>query len=122
MEDGRERNGMDRDEVYSKAVRAGKRTYFFDVKSTRKNEQYLIITESKKRMLNDGRFIYDKHKIFVYKEDLENFADGLAEILEYMMNFNSEESPNGNIDNRPTYTPPNSNPNFTDISFEDLDK
>ncbi len=120
MEDGRERNGMDRDEVYSKVVRAGKRTYFFDVKSTRKNEHYLIITESKKRMLNDGRFIYDKHKIFVYKEDFENFADGLTEILEYMKNFISEETPNGNIDNRSTYTPPTTN--FTDISFEDLDK
>ncbi len=122
MEDGRERNGMDRDEVYSKVVRAGKRTYFFDVKSTRKNEQYLIITESKKRMLNDGRFIYDKHKIFVYKEDLENFADGLAEILEYMKDFISEETPNGNIDNHTSFTPPTSNSNFTDISFEDLDK
>lgn len=71
----------DREEVYSKKVRAGKRTYFFDVKATRANDYYLTITESKKR-LEDGVFI--KHKIFLYKEDFEKFVEGLNETVEYI--------------------------------------
>ena len=63
-----ERSG---DDVYSKPVRAGKRTYFFDVKATKGNDYYLTITESKRRIEKDGRFAYDKHKIFLYKEDFE---------------------------------------------------
>jgi hypothetical protein len=58
-------------EVFSRAVRAGKRTYFFDVKATRRNDYFLTITESKKRFQRDGRFFYEKHKIYLYKEDLE---------------------------------------------------
>jgi len=76
-----ERNGED---VYSKPVRAGKRTYFFDVKSTKGNDWYLTITESKRRVERDGRFSYDKHKIFLYKEDFEKFADGLQEVVDYI--------------------------------------
>jgi len=64
----KERSG---DDVYSKPVRAGKRTYFFDVKTTKGNDYYLTITESKRRVEKDGRFVYDKHKIFLYKEDFE---------------------------------------------------
>lgn len=71
----------EREEVFSKKVRAGKRTYFFDVKSTRSNDYYVTITESKKR-LEDGVFV--KHKIFLYKEDFEKFAEGLAETVEYI--------------------------------------
>lgn len=71
----------EREEVYSKKVRAGKRTYFFDVKATRSNDYYVTITESKKR-LEDGVFI--KHKIFLYKEDFEKFAEGLKETIEYI--------------------------------------
>ena len=73
----------DREEVYSKKVRAGKRTYFFDVKATRANDYYLTITESKKR-LEDGVFI--KHKIFLYKEDFEKFVEGLNETVDYIKN------------------------------------
>ena len=73
-----------REEVFSKAVRAGKRTYFFDVKATRRNEYYLTITESKKRSDSHGNAYYEKHKIFLYKEDFEKFSDGLAEILDYI--------------------------------------
>jgi len=62
MEEGFEKNGSDREEIFSKAVRAGKRTYFFDVKSTRGNDYYLTITESKKRFGDDGKFFYEKHK------------------------------------------------------------
>ena len=73
-----------REEVFSKAVRAGKRTYFFDVKATRRNEYYLTITESKKRSDHNGNAFYEKHKIFLYKEDFEKFAEGLKEIVEYI--------------------------------------
>ncbi|GAB1373495.1 hypothetical protein MASR1M46_03750 [Bacteroidales bacterium] len=69
INDSQERNG---DDVFSKPVRAGKRTYFFDVKATKNNDYYLTITESKRRVDRDGRFVYDKHKIFLYKEDFEN--------------------------------------------------
>ena len=77
-----ERSG---DEIYSKPVRAGKRTYYFDVKSTKgNNDFYLTITESKRRIEQDGRYSYDKHKIFLYKEDFEKFAEGLEEAVEYI--------------------------------------
>ena len=71
----------EREEVFSKKVRAGKRTYFFDVKSTRSNDYYITVTESKKR-LEDGIFV--KHKIFLYKEDFEKFAEGLKETVDYI--------------------------------------
>lgn len=67
-------------EVFSKSVRAGKRTYFFDVKSTKGNDLYLTITESKK-VLNNGRETFQKHKIFLYKEDFEKFKEGFEEAL-----------------------------------------
>lgn len=68
-------------EVFSKVVRAGKRTYFFDVKSTKGNDLYLTITESKKSVV-DGREVYQKHKIFLYKEDFEKFQEGINEALD----------------------------------------
>ena len=71
----------DREEVYSKAVKAGKRTYFFDVKATRNNDYYLIITESKKKFDKDGVSSYEKHNIFLYKEDFEKFAEGLEDAV-----------------------------------------
>jgi len=74
-------DNREREEVFSKKVRAGKRTYFFDVKATRSNDYYVTITESKKR-LEDGVFI--KHKIFLYKEDFEKFAEGLKETVDYI--------------------------------------
>jgi hypothetical protein len=74
-------DNRDREEVFSKKVRAGKRTYFFDVKATRSNDYYVTITESKKR-LEDGVFV--KHKIFLYKEDFEKFAEGLKDTIEYI--------------------------------------
>ena len=76
-----ERSGED---IYSKPVRAGKRTYFFDVKATKGNDYYLTITESKRKVDNNGRFAYDKHKIFLYKEDFEKFAEGLEEVIRYI--------------------------------------
>ncbi len=73
-----------RQEIFSKAVRAGKRTYFFDVKSTRKDEYYLTITESKKRYEEEGKFHFEKHKIFLYKEDFEKFIEGVNEAIGYI--------------------------------------
>lgn len=74
-------DNKEREEVFSKKVRAGKRTYFFDVKATRSGDYYLTLTESKKR-LEDGVFV--KHKIFLYKEDFEKFAEGFTETIDYI--------------------------------------
>lgn len=70
-----------RDEVYSKRIRAGKRTYFFDVRSTRSSDYYITITESKKRFNGRG---YDKHKIFLYKEDFNKFFTSLEETINHV--------------------------------------
>ena len=68
----------DRNEIYSKRVRAGKRTYFFDVRATRAGDNYLTITESKRKFKEDGEGVfYEKHKIFLYKEDFEKFKDAV---------------------------------------------
>ena len=73
------------EDVFSKPVRAGKRTYFFDVKSTKgNNDYYLTITESKRRQDRDGSFIYDKHKIFLYKEDFDKFVEGLEDVIKFI--------------------------------------
>ena len=87
--DGMEMN--DRDEIYSKPVRAGKRTYFFDVKATRNNDYYLTITESKKKLEKDGSQNYEKHKIFLYKEDFDKFAEGLDDAVAYIKALRDEE-------------------------------
>ncbi|MGL4364456.1 MAG: DUF3276 family protein [Bacteroidales bacterium] len=72
------------DEIFSYPIKAGKRTYFFDVKATRDNEYYLTITESKRKVDTDGRFTYDKHKIFLYKEDFEKFAEGFKKTIDFI--------------------------------------
>jgi len=72
-----------RDEIYSTKVKAGKRTYFFDVKATRSNDYYLTITESKKRFKEDG-FTYEKHKIFLYKEDFNKFVEALNSTVNHV--------------------------------------
>jgi hypothetical protein len=71
----------DNQEIYSKKIRAGKRTYFFDVKSTKANDYFITITESKKRF-EDGTFI--KHKIFLYKEDFNKFTEALVDTVDYV--------------------------------------
>jgi hypothetical protein len=74
-----------REDVFSRAVKAGKRTYFFDVKSTRDKELYITVTESKKRFDNAlGKFVYDKHKIFLYQEDFEKFMHGLQDAYSFI--------------------------------------
>jgi Protein of unknown function (DUF3276). len=83
-------NGHDekiiKEEIFTKVVRAGKRTYFFDVKATRKDDYYLTITESKKRLGKEGKVFYEKHKIFLYKEDFEKFSEGLKDAVTYIGN------------------------------------
>lgn len=76
-------NTKEREEIYSERVRAGKRTYFFDVKATRSNDYYLTITESKRRYKDDG-FSYEKHKIFLYKEDFNKFLDALTNTVNHV--------------------------------------
>lgn len=80
-----EKEMKEKDELFSKAVKAGKRTYFFDVKSTKNDEKYITITESKRRF-DEGlqRFFYEKHKIFLYKEDFEKFQKGLANAFSFI--------------------------------------
>jgi hypothetical protein len=72
-------NRDSQEEIFSKRVRAGKRTYFFDVKATRNNDYYITITESKRSKFDDGNFV--KMKIHLYKEDFNKFSDGLAETI-----------------------------------------
>ena len=78
------------EEVYSRPVKAGRRTYFFDVKATRNDDYFLTITESRKKQDRDGNFIYDKHKIFLYREDFEKFADGLSEVMAFVREHQPE--------------------------------
>ncbi len=75
----------DREEVFSKVVKAGKRTYFFDVKETKSGDKYITITESKRKFGNDeGTFTYEKHKIFLYKEDNKKFLDALSGVISFV--------------------------------------
>lgn len=103
---------LEKNEVLSRAVRAGKRTYFFDVKTTKNEEKYLTITESKRKFNADnGTFFYEKHKLFLYKEDFTKFQNALAAVLEFIetgkvpddMLFDANE------------------PKTDDINFEDLE-
>jgi hypothetical protein len=75
------------DEVFSKAIKAGKRTYFIDIKTTKGNELYLTLTESKK-VTEDGREFFQKHKIFLYKEDFQKFKEGLDEVMDKLSELN----------------------------------
>lgn len=85
-------NGMmEKDEIFSKVLRAGRRTYFFDVRATKADDYYLTITESKKFTNADGSFHYKKHKIYLYKEDFEGFAEILNEMTNYIVEEKGEE-------------------------------
>lgn len=137
MEDVQE--NKKRDEIFSKAVKAGKRTYFFDVRATRGNDFYLTLTESKKRFGADGKFSYEKHKIFLYKEDFEKFVEGLNETIVKIdelkaSGFVAPQSENGheNNHNHESHSNENTNHNkndanvkehsnsFSSVEFEDL--
>lgn len=113
MENNKEQENY-RNEIYSKSVRAGKRTYFFDVKSTRSGDHYLTITESKKKYDQDGNFHFEKHKVFLYKEDFDKFKDGLLEVIDKVVSLNegnSDENDGEALESK----------SFNDVDFEDLD-
>ena len=74
------------EEIYSKVLRAGRRTYFFDVRETKASDYYLTITESKKFSNDDGTFFYKKHKIYLYKEDFSDFKKILSEVMDFIIN------------------------------------
>lgn len=104
-------------EIHSKVIRAGKRTYFFDVKSTRKNEYYLTITESKKRTNEGGKLSYEKHKIFLYKEDFEKFADSLNEVLDFI----KTNQPATDLDGEDTFDASEEKvKDYTNVEFDDI--
>ena len=117
-----ERTG--KEEIFSKVVRAGKRTYFFDVKATRRDDFYLTITESKKRLGKEGKIFYEKHKIFLYKEDFEKFSEGLKTAVEFIDNgkdipIQSVPSSNtGHTEEKPEFIAGE----FTNVEFDDLGK
>ncbi|MCC7302051.1 MAG: PUR family DNA/RNA-binding protein [Bacteroidia bacterium] len=117
MEGSENKDGYSADgknEIFSKPVRAGKRTYFFDVKSTKGNDYYLTITESKKRMGEDGKFFYEKHKLFLYKEDFDKFAEGLSEVVAYIKNARPAVASETNAGSNGTGS------GYSSVNFEDL--
>lgn len=118
---------LEKDEIFSKVLRAGRRTYFFDVRSTKAGDYYLTITESKKFTHDDGSFHYKKHKIYLYKEDFHSFKEILGEMTDYVISHKGEEviSERHQKDyKKETYEDDNTaskeTDNFTDISFEDI--
>lgn len=126
-------NGRYSEELFSKSVRAGKRTYFFDVRSTKGNDYYLTITESKKKFLSndpDGKAIFEKHKIFLYKEDFSKFIEGLniaiAEIRkvqpfdEDAYRAANQHHENHSDEATEDVPAPKDESSFTNIDFDDL--
>lgn len=125
-------NGMmEKEEIFSKVLRAGRRTYFFDVRSTKAGDYYLTITESKKFTNDDGSYHYKKHKIYLYKEDFSEFNTILQEMTDYIINEKGDEviSERHQKDfKKEEYTDdanasdkaPKSAENFTDIDFDDI--
>jgi len=125
-------NGMmEKEEIFSKVLRAGRRTYFFDVRATKAEDYYLTITESKKFTNDDGSFHYKKHKIYIYKEDFAEFKDILAEMTDYIISEKGDEviserhqkdfkkeydSDSPRVTEDQLKTPES----FTDISFDDI--
>ncbi|HBH05396.1 MAG TPA: DNA-binding protein [Flavobacteriales bacterium] len=108
----KEGKNSEQEEIFAKAVRAGKRTYFFDIRATRGNDYYLTITESKRQYNEDGTFQYQKHKIFLYKEDFEKFGTALAESFQKVIELKKEQD---------DQFASKMNKDFTDVRFEELD-
>lgn len=119
---------MEREEIHSKVMRAGRRTYFFDVRATRAGDYYLTITESKKFTNDDGSFHYKKHKIYLYKEDFTEFKDSLDEMISFIIDEKGEEviSDRHQSDYKKENTEDTDSENndstssFTDVDFEDI--
>ena len=129
---------MEREEIFSKVLRAGRRTYFFDVRSTKAGDYYLTLTESKKFTNEDGSFHYKKHKIYLYKEDFTEFSNILNEMTDYVISEkgeeviserhqkdfkkedNSESKEETNDENEKEDGSNESSNEFTDVSFDDI--
>jgi hypothetical protein len=111
MEDRLNHDDQEKNELYGSVVRAGKRTYFFDVRETKGNDYYLTITESKRRYNDDGTFSYQKHKIFLYKEDFEKFTDALTDAIGHLNELKN---------NAPASPEKSNNDSYTDVNFDDL--
>ncbi len=123
-----------KEEIHSKVLRAGRRTYFFDVRATKADDYYLTITESKKHTNDNGNAFYKKHKIYLYKEDFENFREILGEITDFIISEKGEEvisethQPDfqKNMENGHSSEPAAEAKNmsnakaFTDVSFDDI--
>ena len=122
-----EKDNKMREEIFSKSVRAGRRTYFFDVRSTRAGDYYMTITESKRDFNEDGTPFYKKHKIYLYKEDFANFQDALKEVSDFIIKEKGLEIISDNntrkVDNTTSQNiKKESSTDFTEVSFEDLGK
>lgn len=121
---------MEKEEIFSKVLRAGRRTYFFDVRATKADDYYLTITESKKFTNDDGSFHYKKHKIYIYKEDFTEFKDILSEMTSYIIDEKGDEviserhqkdfKKENETDDDTIETSGKSVESFTDIDFDDI--
>ena len=126
----RENDMLEKDEIFSKVLRAGRRTYFFDVRATKADDYYITITESKKFTEEDGSFHFKKHKIYLYKEDFAAFSEILEEMTAYVLNHKGEEviSERHQKDFKREYQQetetveekPTTEKSFTDIDFDDI--
>tara|TARA_B110000003_G_C16596108_1_gene513749 strand:+ start:1029 stop:1379 length:351 start_codon:yes stop_codon:yes gene_type:complete len=111
----------DIEEIFSKSVRSGKRTYFFDVRSTRAGDYYLTITESKRDFNEDGSPFYKKHKLYLYKEDFTDFKIALNEVSEYIIKQKGEEIISNKFKKTKDTEVKKENPtDFTEVNFDDL--
>ena len=125
----RENDMLEKEEIFSKILRAGRRTYFFDVRATKADDYYITITESKKFTEEDGSFHFKKHKIYLYKEDFAAFTEILGDMTSYVLNHKGEEviSERHQKDFKKEYSSEISDDeitpqvsNFTDIDFDDI--
>jgi len=120
----REHDLLEKEEIFSKVLRAGRRTYFFDVRSTKADDYYITITESKKFTEEDGSFHFKKHKIYLYKEDFSSFKEILDEMTSFVLDHKGEEviSERHQKDFKKEYVESEEPPvsSFTSISFEDI--
>jgi hypothetical protein len=123
----RENDMLEKEEIFSKVLRAGRRTYFFDVRATKADDYYITITESKKFTEEDGSFHFKKHKIYLYKEDFAAFAEILGEMTDYVLSNKGEEviSERHQKDYKKEYAvgekaEAQSVGSFTDVDFDDI--
>src|SRR6476660_627400 len=123
----RENDMLEKEEIFSKVLRAGRRTYFFDVRATKADDYYITITESKKFTEEDGSFHFKKHKIYLYKEDFAAFTEIMEEMTSYVLNNKGEEviSERHQKDLKREFMHERNASdapagNFTDIEFDDI--